>query len=420
MWIDRIVTELPGGPEIVDLHQRLTVICSVDDRRRREAYERIVRALRVQPGTQVEIRSDYGDNVLAMRPHGQQPLLLDAQTQVPVHAEQRGLGIIAQVNDPGAMANHLEMLHVTPLSLQHRAHADSAQIDLAQRPLDQLWNLAGQLQSDRDRIRSALSKNDVLDAAARERESEEENVAELLAVRRETEQRAKTLFIGAAGLAVLGVISLVFVHMLLGLLMILAGAGVAVTGWYIGQEADELSGGHDESTQLGVQLGRVDELFDTVSVSRSRRSAEEALEQNERMWAELAGEGADPMLLLRERTRIEELAGHIRLISNEAVPADADPTLLLGFASLLAELSRRFPAERVPLVVDDLFAHVHPAYHGALRELVLRATHRRQVVLETADLDACAWAATEAIAGDALLITDQNVATAPQSTGTLA
>ncbi len=410
MWIDRIVTELPTGPEIVDLHQRLTVISSTDDRRRRDAYERIVRALRVHQGTQIEIRTDYGESVVASRPSGRPAALIDATTHAPIPHDRGGLGIIGQVNDPHAMEGHLATLHVTPLSLQQRAHDDAAAIDLAQRPLDQLWEVAIQLQADRDKLNTAINKHSDLDAAARERQSREASVDEFLAQQQESAKKAQLFFIVAGVVALLGVASVLLINTLLGLLMILAGAGVAVTAWYIGQEAEEL----DEElpdTALGVQLGRVDELFDSVSAGRNQRSAQETLHVNEQRWAELAGPNADPMVLLRERTRIEELANNIRFIADVPAPAEADPTILLGFASLLAELSRRFPAERVPLLIDDLFVNVHPAYHGALRELIVRASHRRQVVVETADLDACTWAATEAIAGNALLITDQSVAT---------
>jgi hypothetical protein len=159
-----------------------------------------------------------------------------------------------------------------------------------------------------------------------------------------------------------------------------------------------------------VQLGRLDELFNTNSIYRRQREARDNLQRSLEMWHELAGP-ADPSVLIRERPRLEELAGHIRLVNNEEVHEAGvdDQRILYGLASLLAELTRRFPSERVPLLVEDLFADVHPEYHAALRELLLRASHRRQVILETADLDVANWAAAEVVAGDAMLITDQPI-----------
>jgi len=164
-------------------------------------------------------------------------------------------------------------------------------------------------------------------------------------------------------------------------------------------------------SELGVQLGRVDELFDNHSLARRQSEARANLARSQKIWSELAG-NAEPSVLISERQRLEELAGHLRIIDNEVV-GNRDPIdeqVLHGFASLLAELSRRFPVERVPLFVDDLFSEVSPEYHGALRELILRASHRRQVILESADYEAAQWAAAEAIGGNGLLITDQNVA----------
>ena len=116
-------------------------------------------------------------------------------------------------------------------------------------------------------------------------------------------------------------------------------------------------------------------------------------------------------MLINERPRLEELAGHLRIINNEpteeAGPADRE--ILIGFASLLAELSRRFPTERVPLLIEDVFENLHLEYHAALRELIVRAALRRQVVLETANGEVARWAAAEAVAGDAVLITDQPI-----------
>ena len=163
-------------------------------------------------------------------------------------------------------------------------------------------------------------------------------------------------------------------------------------------------------SELGLALERVDQLFDNHSISRNQREARKNLDRSVSQWRDLAG-GASPEILIRERPRLEELAGHLRVVNNESVTDidEIEKLALVGFASLLAELSRRFPTERVPLLIDDLFPSIHQTYHSVLRELIERASHRRQVVLETGDQSAIQWAAAEVVSGNALLITDQEI-----------
>ena len=161
-----------------------------------------------------------------------------------------------------------------------------------------------------------------------------------------------------------------------------------------------------------MQLDRLDELFNTTALTQNRRTAEGGLAESREQWRSIAGD-AEPSVLLKDRPRIEELSRHLQLIRNAAVDTPGDTSILVGFASLLAELTRRFPAERVPLLVDDLFPEVAPQYHALTRELLLRASHRWQVVVETSDLTSTKWAAVEAVGSNALVITDYDIDVEP-------
>ena len=185
------------------------------------------------------------------------------------------------------------------------------------------------------------------------------------------------------------------------------GAGVCVLGVLIavvGKLKGKAASGNDALEEAGsLQLDRLDEMFSTTTLTQNRRSAEGGLAQSREQWRSIAGD-AEPSVLLKDRPRIEELSRHLQLIRAAEVDTPGDTSILVGFASLLAELTRRFPAERVPLLVDDLFPEVAEQYHPLTRELLLRASHRWQVVVETSDLTATKWAAVEAVGSNALVL----------------
>lgn len=410
MWIDRIVTESAEGPQEIDLHPRLTVISSTDQVRRREAYERILGALQAKPGSTIQVRTEYGDNITATRGLQGGAALFDTNNKLPIASEDRGLGIVGQLNYSHDMAGHLELFHVTPDRLRARETTDKDLISVAQAPLDQLFELAARITNDELELSQTQDRRSTLHEHIRERETKEQTINTKL--EDYTEERRKITVFAMAAMAVVavGVAAALLVHPILGLVLCVIGSMVAAFGRLRqrgeGEEA-EIAG-----EALEIQLGRVNELFDTHSLSRTRRSAEENLADSRATWRSLAG-NAEPAILLKDRPRIEELASHLQLISNEPVEFQGDASILVGFASLLAELNRRFPSERVPLLVDDLFSVVEPQYHAVLRELLLRASHRRQVVLESADMVVTKWAAVEAVGGDALLITDHEIDVEP-------
>ncbi len=418
VWIDRIVSETPEGPDLLELHPRLTVISSTDEERRRGAFERIFRALRAKEGTHLEVRTEYGDRFAALRPKDQEATLVDPARERPVDPTTNGLGIVGQLNSPEEMAVHLRLLHVSVSSLRDRVVTDREMLALARTPIDQLWTLANNIQTDRETLNMTRDRGTDISAAAEERESREVVVSELLALRAENARKFQSMFIGAGIVGVIAVGTLLLSSRLLGALFLFVAAAVAAAGWYF-KSAVEDSDEHDDlpGSEFDVQIGRINEMFDTHSLSRKEREAQQDLTASLEMWRELAG-SAKPDVLIKERPRIEELASHIRLIDNEPVEgvAETERELLYGFASLLAELGRRFPAERVPLLIDDLFGAVDPQYHSVLRELLTRASNRRQVILESADDTVAQWAAAEAVAGDALLITDQPVSVAEDGT----
>jgi len=411
VWIDRIVTELPAGPELLELHPRLTVISSDDDELRRAAFEKIFRALRGNEGSHLEVRTEYGDRFAALRPIGQDATIIDAERELPVDADKTGLGIVAQLNSPEEMAAHLRLFHVSTSALRDRVRSDSDMLALARTPIDQLWTLANNINTDRETLHITRDRSTNINAAAEVRQSREETVSDRIAVESENTRKFQAMFAGAGLVALMGIGTLLFSNQLLGALFISVAAAVAGSAWYFKQavESPEESD-DDEETEFGVQIGRIDEMFDTHSLSRREREAQQNLSRSLEIWAELAG-SIEPDVLIRERTRIEELASHLRMIDNELVEnaTESDREVLYGLASLLAELGRRFPAERVPLLVDDLFASLVSGYHGVLRELLERASSRRQVILESGDTSIAQWAAAEAVAGNALLITDQGV-----------
>lgn len=410
MWIDRIITDSPEGPQVVDLHPRLTVISSSDTVRRREAYERVLGALQAQPGSTVEVRTEYGDQITAKRDAQGDAALFDTTNNLPVRSEDRGLGIVGQLNYSQDMSQHLQLFHVTPAGMQQRAIADEELITVAKAPLDQLFDLASQITQGERALNETRDRRSTLSESIRRREDREVSLGHQIDEQSDERKKIAVYAYAAFGIVALGVATAFLLNQALGLMLCIVGSVIAAIGRLY--EKQKSTDGEIEGQALDIQLGRVDELFDTHDLSRTRRSAEISLADSHRTWRGIAGT-ASPSVLLKDRPRIEELASHLQLIANEPVDMVGDTSVLIGFASLLTELNRRFPAERVPLLIDDLFPAVPPQYHGVLRELVLRASHRRQVVLESGDVTVTKWAAVEAVGGDALLITDHDIDVEP-------
>ena len=386
------------------------MISSADAGRRREAYERVLHALHAQPGSSIDVRTEYGDNITATRGPNGETAMYHTGNNLPVTSEDRGLGIVSELNSAPNMARHLELFHVTADRLRARTTSDRQLIAIAQAPLDQLFDLAARITADETNLSTTRDERTNLDESIRERESREESITQQLEESIEGRKRLTIFGMAAIALVAGGIAAALLVNYTVGLAVCVAGLAIAIFGRL--KKGDEEQEAEIEGRALEIQLGRVDELFDNHDLSRSRRTAESALADSRATWRSLAGD-SDPSILLKDRPRIEELASHLQLIENEPVAAPADTSVLVGLASLLAELNRRFPAERVPMLVDDLFPHVAPQYHAVLRELLLRASHRRQVVVESADLVVTKWAAVEAVGGDALLISDYDIDVEP-------
>ncbi len=364
------------------------------------------------------MRTEFGDSITAKRGREGGTALYDTKNNLPVRSEDRGLGIVGQLNYSQDMAQHLELFHVTADRVRARVTSDQELIAVAKAPLDQLFELAAQITQNERALNETQDRRSTLSESIREREDREASLTS--ALEEHTEERKKIAAYAYAAIAVvaLGVAAAFLMNQALGLILCVIGSVIAAVGRIY--EKQKVDNSEIEGQALEIQLGRVDELFDNHDLSRSRRTAESSLADSHRTWRSLAGT-ASPSVLLKDRPRIEELASLLQLIENEPVEFAGDTSILVGFASLLAELNRRFPAERVPLLVDDLFADVPPQYHGVLRELILRASHRRQVVLESADVVVTKWAAVEAVGGDALLITDHDIDVEPiiqQAVGT--
>ena len=408
MWIDRILSDSPDGQQITDLHKRLTVIGSADSQRRREAFDRVASALTVTSGTTLEVHTEYGDAVSAHRT-SEGTALFDTRTKLPVHAEDRSLGIVGWLNNAEQMKAQMPLFHVDANSLRNRVEEDADLIRLAQTPLDQLFELADEITTAETAVAQAQDERSDLSDSKRERDSREKDLQVELEEQRQKQKTVRLFTFAAMALVIAGVAAALLVALPVGLGICILGVVVAVLGKVQGKRS---GGGEASAEALAIQLGRVDELFDTQNLTRNRRSAETNLEASWEQWRSIAGD-AKPSILLKDRPRIEELASHLQLISRAEVSAPGDTSILVGFASLLAELARRFPAERVPLLVADVFPEIAPQYHPLMRELLLRGSHRRQVLIETGDLEACKWAAVEAVGGDALVITDYDIDVEP-------
>ena len=404
MWIDRIISDSPEGQQVTDLHERLTVISSADQARRRTAFERVAFALRATPGTTMEVRTEYGETISAHRT-AESTALFDTRSKLPIHTDDRSLGIVGWLNNPQQMASEMHLFHVNADRLRGRVQQDADLIRLAQTPLDQLFDLASSITTAEKEVAKVRSERSNLSESKRERDSRERSIQAELDEQRSDQAKAQLFTYIALGIVILGILVA-----LIGPLVV--GAGICALGVVIALggkvQAKRSVDAETSAEAVEMQLGRVDELFNTQNLIGNRRSAEDGLAQSWEQWRSIAGE-AQPSVLLKDRPRIEELASHLQLISHAQVAAPGDTTILVGFASLLAELARRFPAERVPLLVDDIFPEIAEQYHPLMRELLLRASHRRQVILETSDVAATKWAALEAVGSNALVITDYDI-----------
>lgn len=404
VWIERIISEATEGPEVTELHKRLTVIASNDAQRRRDAFGRVADGLAVTIGSTMEVETEYGDAVSVHRTT-EGTAMFDTRTKLPIHADDRSLGLVGWLNDRQQMAAHRDLFHVTAATLRSRVQEDANLIHLAQTPLDQLFELADKITSSERTLAQVQDDRSEFSETQREREVRESRIQAQLEEQHLGRKKANLFTYGALALMIVGIAVAVLVALPIGAGVCVVGVLVALVGKMFAKKAS----GNDASTEaMEMQLGRLDELFETQNLTSSRRTAEGGLAESKQQWTNIAGD-ADPSVLLKDRPRIEELASHLQLINTAQVSAPGDTSILVGFASVLAELARRFPAERVPLLVEDVFPEVPPQYHAVMRELLLRASHRRQVLLETADLAVAKWAALEAVSSNALLITDHDI-----------
>ena len=408
VWIDRVHSVSPEGPSILDLHERLTVIASADSSRRLRPFQEVQAALQVAPSTIVEVQTEYGDHITAQRGANGSQVLFDTKTKLSINADDPSVGLASQLNEQHLMGSHMSLFRVSAERLRERTRTDAELIALARTPLDQLFDLAATITESEARLSDARTRRSDLTERIGEREEREQTISNHIEVSNESKRKIHFLTLALFAVIAVGIAAAVLVTPLVGGAILIGAALLSAVGFIVSKRL----GGDDFTDEAAdIQLGRVDELFDTHKLTRNRRAAEESLAESVAQWRAIAG-NTKPSALLTDRTRIEELAGLLRLIENEDVdPADTD--VLVGFASLMAELNRRFPAERVPLLMEDLFSQVAPQYHGVLRTLILRASHRRQVILETGDLDAAKWAAVEAVGGTALLISDFDIDVEP-------
>jgi len=364
--------------------------------------------LHVAQDTVIEVRTEFGDEITAQRGADGSFAMFNTKSKLPIHADDRGLGLASTLNSKADMDALMGLFNATPSQLRARVAADADLIALSRTPLDQLFDLASRITAGEVALNESRTRRSDLSETIREREEREQTLTKQQEVTSGGKRKINSLTLVSFGIVAIGIAAAVLVDPIIGIAICGVALVVAIAGQILKKK---VTANDTEDQALDIQLGRVDELFDTHSISRNRRLAEDTLAESVAQWRNIAG-NVKPSALVNDRPRIEELASHLRLIENENV-APADTDILVGFASLLAELNRRFPAERVPLLISDLFPEVAPQYHGVLRDLILRASHRRQVVLETGDLTAAKWAAVEAVGGDALLISDFDIDVEP-------
>ena len=365
--------------------------------------------MHASPSTAVEVRTEYGDQITAQRGADGSAALFETASKLPIRGDDPGVGLVSQLNTQNQMARHMTLFHVTADRLRQRVASDADLIALARTPLDQLFTLAGQITADEASLTQTRTRRSDLTQRMGERAEREQSITEQLDDTNDGLRKIHFLTLGLFVVIAAAIAVSVLVSTTIGLGICAGALIVAGVGYLFSKRIGSGDDFADEAAD--IQLGRVTELFDTHDLTQNRRQAEGSLAESVAQWKAIAG-NIKPSALINDRTRIEELASHLRLIDNEDV-APADTSILIGFASLLAELSRRFPAERVPVLIDDLFTSVAPQYHAVLRDLILRASHRRQVILETGDLNVAKWAAVEAVGGDALLISDFDIDVEP-------
>ena len=244
VWIDRIISDSPEGPQTTDLHQRLTVISSADQARRRAAFDRVLAALSVAPGTALEVRTEYGESISAHRTN-EGTALFDTKTKLPVHTDDRSLGIVGWLNNGPKMQEEMNLFHVSPEILRARVKEDADLIRLAQTPLDQLFDLANHITTAERAVAQVRSERSDLSESKRERETREQSLNAQLDAQREGSKKSQMLTFGALGVVVIGAIVAVLVNPIVGAGVCAVGVVLAV----VGKILDKSSGDSEVSAE---------------------------------------------------------------------------------------------------------------------------------------------------------------------------
>ena len=210
VWIDSVHSQNPEGPEILDLHERLTVIASADAARRLKPFRQVHAALHVAPATTVEVRTEYGDQVTAQRGVDGTAALYETVSKLPIRGDDPGVGLVSQLNSHAEMAQHLSLFHVTADRLRARVTSDADLIALSRTPLDQLFTLASQITADEAALTQTRTRRSDLSQRIGEREEREQNITEQLNETNEGNRKIHFLTLGlfaviASGIAVAAV-----------------------------------------------------------------------------------------------------------------------------------------------------------------------------------------------------------------------
>ena len=180
------------------------MIASADEQRRREAFERVRTALRVTPGSTMEVQTEYGDSVSLHRTT-EGTAMFDTRTKLPVHADDRSLGLVGWLNNPEKMAEHQSLFHVDAASLRKRVIEDADLIKLAQTPLDQLFTLADQITNAEKNVAQVKDDRSEFAESTRERAEREDSVQQRLEEQRSGRKQADLFTYVALALMIIGI-----------------------------------------------------------------------------------------------------------------------------------------------------------------------------------------------------------------------
>lgn len=418
MRLDRISYEYADGTlAAYDFHPRLTVI-DVHPSHRSALIGHLLSSLSsAAAGVHVEATFDDGAAVVAFRPHGAAPRVIDVDAAADV------TGRFATT--PGVV-DLLAPLGLSPEQAAETLLASGGQLvvddptevwigRLAGQDPDRLLAAAGALIEAETELRQAtdVARTTPEAAAAVSGAFASRSTATSLE-KRHNRIRAATLVIGSA-LPVGAVVGLNTIGNL-GAVGLIAGS-VALAGGCLAYErrlARAVEAEYDALDATGSPTyteldGRVAGTPLSDAGVRDRLIAAAARHrQAATAWQELAGDIPAPWVSAHA-TRVREAAAlRADLVPTPAVDAAEDigatAGLLAGLTTRAAAVRELCPSEPLPLFLDDPLAGLRWEEKIPVLEFLGRLSERQQMIVCTDDLEVLNWARLEEMAGDVAIV----------------